>query len=163
MSDHSSDTVSAWSPTVIIVQTPTEPPLIPSIMSFHSSMPTLISETISNLSDESIFNSDSFSEVTEVDFANYSPFQEHHYSSQIVLPSSLFLERIQSLNLPIYSFTEIFLNLKTTICFEPILTPAYIYLKADLIFQNIAPIPNLYFHFPEVTYSWDDWESLRGG
>ena len=75
MSDHSSDTVSAWSPTVIIVQTPTEPPLIPSIMSFHSSMPTLISETISNLPDESIFNSDSFSEVTEVDLTNYSPFQ----------------------------------------------------------------------------------------
>ena len=86
MSDHSSDTVSAWSPTVIIVQTPTEPPLIPSIMSFHSSMPTLISEMISNLPNELIFNSDTFSKDTEMDFTNFSPFQVHHYSSQIVLP-----------------------------------------------------------------------------
>ena len=135
------------------------------IKSSYSSMPSLISDSIYETPHSILFDEDSLSAVTKC--TNFScPFLIWTYTSQIPLPPIEFFERLQRTEnfiLPIYfPITEIFLTVKATIYYDSEL-PSYVYLKPDLVFQNIPPILNVYFHFPEICLQWEDWISLRRG
>ena len=159
----SSDSISVFDSPLIFPSSPTF--TNDSFESSYSSMPSLISTTMFDIPNNILFDEDSLSAVTECQISSNSIFVRT-YVSEIPLPSIDFFENLQNSEnfiLPIYfPITEIFLTVKTTLCYDSEL-PSYIYLKPDLVFQNIPPIPNVYFHFPEICLPWEEWISLRGG
>lgn len=144
--------------------TPTNPAqhhylLHDSITESDETMPSLISEF------HSIPDSTLFYQNFEIDsnsfFENEYPFTIHHYFSQIMHPSIQLRMHFLSIDLPLHSFTEIILKITASVQTDHIDNPLRVFIKITILFMNIPPIADIYFHYAQTAVTWEEWVQIR--